>query len=534
MDIWTQDNIAPGSSAYMTYTPAGTGAVTTTVQAKLRESVSVKDFGAVGDGVTDDTAAIQACIDAAHVARTLRVYFPSGKYIASTITLYAGMTIYGDNQGSFGLGTSDTTNGYGSTYWATVLQQKVGTNAHFIRFIPLADDPTFDYIGQCTISDMCIVGDSSATSGDGIRFQGASNFGYADNTASPRPTITYVIYLQNLLIRNFKGNGIWLPCPRGAYVTNVYSGFNGGAGLFLDSGSGGVNGFHADNFSGDANLADQLVVYSLGSTFPTSDGLNSNVVVTNLVAEQRVNTCAFAASAVGNNHAIRFDTCNSGVVTINGLSHYSVVAGAGGNVGDTIYLENQTANFAPSIAGIGVVNTCKFGIGQTAAGNILNDTVNSKTIPAPQAVISYGLYYPVISVNSVSTAKPWIVAGQGSANAAAVPSGGFQSIGTTPAFIFWETDQAANAKGWAWITSGGILTLRLLNDAGGSVTTAIAITRSGTAVSLIEILEPVQIGTVNFSATALGIYANEAAAVAAGLPSGRIYKTATGELRIKL
>jgi hypothetical protein len=57
VDIWTQDNIAPGSSAYMTYTPAGTGAVTTTVQAKLRESVSPKDFGAVGDGVTNDAAA---------------------------------------------------------------------------------------------------------------------------------------------------------------------------------------------------------------------------------------------------------------------------------------------------------------------------------------------------------------------------------------------------------------------------------------------------------------------------------------------
>ena len=40
------------------YTPAGTGAVTTTVQTKLRESVSVKGFGAVGNGVKDDTAAI--------------------------------------------------------------------------------------------------------------------------------------------------------------------------------------------------------------------------------------------------------------------------------------------------------------------------------------------------------------------------------------------------------------------------------------------------------------------------------------------
>jgi hypothetical protein len=31
------------------YTPTGTGAITTNVQTKLRENVSVKDFGAVGD-----------------------------------------------------------------------------------------------------------------------------------------------------------------------------------------------------------------------------------------------------------------------------------------------------------------------------------------------------------------------------------------------------------------------------------------------------------------------------------------------------
>jgi hypothetical protein len=46
--IGTYDNIPPGVSgtaADITYTPAGTGAVPTTVQAKLRERVSVKDFG---------------------------------------------------------------------------------------------------------------------------------------------------------------------------------------------------------------------------------------------------------------------------------------------------------------------------------------------------------------------------------------------------------------------------------------------------------------------------------------------------------
>ena len=64
----------------VTYTPAGTGAVPTTVQTKLRETVSVKDFGAVGDGVTDDTAAIQAALDAADTGTCKKVIFPAGTY----------------------------------------------------------------------------------------------------------------------------------------------------------------------------------------------------------------------------------------------------------------------------------------------------------------------------------------------------------------------------------------------------------------------------------------------------------------------
>jgi hypothetical protein len=47
-------------ASQVSYDPPFTGGVATNVEAKLSEYVSVKDFGAVGDGVTDDTAAFNA------------------------------------------------------------------------------------------------------------------------------------------------------------------------------------------------------------------------------------------------------------------------------------------------------------------------------------------------------------------------------------------------------------------------------------------------------------------------------------------
>jgi len=104
VEIWTVDNVggaatlaqlaASGGSALVGFIQAGTGAVTRTVQAKLREVASVLDFGAVGDGVTDDTTAIQNAINAAE-----RVYFPvpASAYLVSSINIPANRTLDTEN-----------------------------------------------------------------------------------------------------------------------------------------------------------------------------------------------------------------------------------------------------------------------------------------------------------------------------------------------------------------------------------------------------------------------------------------------------
>lgn len=85
--------ISPNASGIV-YDPPGTGAVPTTVQAKLRETVSVKDFGATGDGTTDDTTAVQNAINAS-AGKTL--FFPSGTYLVSQVACVSNLYIYGSN-----------------------------------------------------------------------------------------------------------------------------------------------------------------------------------------------------------------------------------------------------------------------------------------------------------------------------------------------------------------------------------------------------------------------------------------------------
>ena len=79
------------TSEQVTFLASGTGASQRTVLDKLRDAVSVRDFGAVGDGTTDDTVAINAAL-AAHAS----VYLPVGTYrTTAPITINANNILIG-------------------------------------------------------------------------------------------------------------------------------------------------------------------------------------------------------------------------------------------------------------------------------------------------------------------------------------------------------------------------------------------------------------------------------------------------------
>jgi hypothetical protein len=94
-------------ASIVAYDPPFTGGVATNVEAKLAQYVSVKDFGAVGDGVADDTAAIQDAIDA--FPNGVTVYFPRGTYrVTAQIVVNTKIALLGDGIAS--------ENGTGSTF----------------------------------------------------------------------------------------------------------------------------------------------------------------------------------------------------------------------------------------------------------------------------------------------------------------------------------------------------------------------------------------------------------------------------------
>src|ERR1041385_2313286 len=80
---------------------------------RLAEIKNVKDFGAVGDFVTDDTAAIQAAVNWTSGANRGTIYFPTGSYlVTSPITFNYDGDLSICFRGEVGVGIGGSVNGY--------------------------------------------------------------------------------------------------------------------------------------------------------------------------------------------------------------------------------------------------------------------------------------------------------------------------------------------------------------------------------------------------------------------------------------
>lgn len=194
------------------YDPPFAGALTSgyTVSEKLEQYISVKDFGAVGDGATDDTASIQAAVDATPIGTT--VYFPAGTYaVSNEIRINKPLVVRGAGPGSF---VADTGGAY---------LKQTNTTKNGFTLVPTAGGYAFGQWGIIDVHfyDLAIVGPSSSS---------YANYGIGvDTTANAGDYNVRECTFNNLNIRYF---------DTAVNLTGIcyLNDFNGGCFSFCDNG----------------------------------------------------------------------------------------------------------------------------------------------------------------------------------------------------------------------------------------------------------------------------------------------------------
>ena len=167
----------------------GGSAVARTVDSKLKDTVSVKDFGAVGDGVADDAAAIQSAIDFCHTTfETGKIIFPPGIYKINTkinLDQTRGIRLTGNGPGNTGAARTRImwTGGSGS---GTMLDLNRSSGTEIDHLIFDCNNAAYDGnlidLGGTVAGDTTFVNIHDCKAGPGISTNATSliniNYGY--------------------------------------------------------------------------------------------------------------------------------------------------------------------------------------------------------------------------------------------------------------------------------------------------------------------------------------------------------------------
>jgi hypothetical protein len=169
----------PNDACGLSYKPNFSGAVTRPTCEKLEESVSVKDFGAIGDGVTDDTTAIANALAYAGISKSA-VYFPgtpNSYRITNEFIVPDGVTLYGDG-------------------WSSKIVQTVREKNVFISG------------SYCTFDKLHLIGDNGTTA---ISFTKNNGIFASDKN---------VINIQNCYFEKFESGGVQLRNCKDTNISN--------------------------------------------------------------------------------------------------------------------------------------------------------------------------------------------------------------------------------------------------------------------------------------------------------------------------
>ena len=210
--VLVSDGGLRGDLASPSSTVSIAGVTAKNIARRYTESVNVADYGAVGDGVTDDTAAIQAAINA-NLGR--QINFNQGSFLI-TSTLQINTT---------GLGNTSAPKLQGSGMYDTILINKTGSSTIFIQS-GTADE--FAY--NLEISDLSLSGDAVSSNTIGLRIEGCR-----------------FVTVSNVRISGMKSHGIYGLSVSGDFTDNSSMQFNhvqiedcGGYGVYASSGTPGI------------------------------------------------------------------------------------------------------------------------------------------------------------------------------------------------------------------------------------------------------------------------------------------------------